>query len=202
MVDNKMNKNAIVFLKWGVNLYTFAAYWFLTNRQIFYNDISPISRWSAIEITNHSIYNIPFDYTFPLLLVAFVILITMSLQACGLICVWAAFDDSIKEELRGVENLFSFYDSLSLDDIDWILSEEKYIVEKLGYFKMSDKQKNSYHFGKIKRRQTSLTDDEIKLLDDKTIFNHPCYDLLFLAKYMDKFQYVPYKHRQSKNLQR
>ena len=63
----------------------------------------------------------------------------MSLQACGLICVRAAFDDSIKEELRGVENLFSFYDSLSLDDIDWILSEEKYIVEKLGYFKMSDK---------------------------------------------------------------
>lgn len=32
MMDNKMNKNAIVFLKWGVNLYTFAAYWFLTNR--------------------------------------------------------------------------------------------------------------------------------------------------------------------------
>ena len=52
---------------------------------------------------------------------------------------------------------------------------------------MSDKQKNSYHFGKIKRRQTSLTDDEIKLLDDKTIFNHPCYDMLFITKYMDKF---------------
>jgi len=40
MMDNKMNKNAIMILKWSVHLYTFAGYWFLTNRQIFYNDVT------------------------------------------------------------------------------------------------------------------------------------------------------------------
>ena len=79
MTDNKMNKNSIVFLKWGVNLFTFSAYWFLTNRQIFYNDVTSISRRSEVEITNHSIYNIPLDYSFPLLVIAFVILTVMCL---------------------------------------------------------------------------------------------------------------------------
>jgi hypothetical protein len=32
MMDNSMNKNAIIILKWAVHLYTLAGYWFLTNR--------------------------------------------------------------------------------------------------------------------------------------------------------------------------
>lgn len=151
MMDNHSNKNAIFFLKWGVHLYTFAGYWFLTNRQIFYNDVHAITWWSQVEITNHSIYNIQFDYTFPLLIVAFGILTIMLLHSCGIIFVKAAFDDTIKEELRSFENLYSFQDSLNVEDIDWIIMEEKQVQDRLGYFRLNDKQLRSFQDGRNKR---------------------------------------------------
>ena len=67
MINDRLNKNAIKTLKWAVHLYTFAGYWFLTNRQIFYDDATPKSRRSDLEITHHTIYHFEFDHTFPLL---------------------------------------------------------------------------------------------------------------------------------------
>jgi hypothetical protein len=70
MFSDYLNRNAIRTLKWAVHLYTFSGYWFLTNRQIFYNEVFATARRSDREITNHSIHNIPMDQTFPLLLLS------------------------------------------------------------------------------------------------------------------------------------
>jgi hypothetical protein len=75
MIIDFLNKNAIRSLKWAVHLYTTFGYWYITNKQIFYNDVTATMRKSDREITNHTIFNIPIDQTFPLFVFALVLLV-------------------------------------------------------------------------------------------------------------------------------
>lgn len=171
MINDRLNKNAIKTLKWAVHLYTFAGYWFLTNRQIFYDDVEPKARRSDTDITNHTIYHIEIDRTFPLLIFSFGLLAYMIFYLVFSF-VWSMIkSDTMNQYLRSVEDLYSFYDSVDQHDLKTLILEEEHMRHRLGYPKISDNSLKQYKLSRLKRRRSSkaLTALENDILNDKTI---------------------------------
>jgi hypothetical protein len=125
MLNDRLNKNAIKTCKWSVHFYTFAGYWFLTNRQIFYDDAVPTARRSDMEITNHSIFHFEIDQTFPLLVLCFLLLGYMIFYNI-FASIWSLIkSDSMNIYLRSVEDLYSYYDSIDQHDLKTLILEEE-----------------------------------------------------------------------------
>jgi hypothetical protein len=59
LYDATLNKTSVQILKWGSFLYVAIAYWMLTNKQMFDNDLSPIAYKDQIEDYHHYIFEIP-----------------------------------------------------------------------------------------------------------------------------------------------
>lgn len=173
MINDRLNKNAIKTLKWAVHFYTFAGYWFLTNRQIFYDDAFPVARRSDPEITNHTAFYVEVDRTFPLLVFSFFLLAYMIFHnVYGFI--WSVIkSDTMNVFLRSVEDLYTYYDSLDPHDLKTIILEEENMRNALGYQKMGNDALREYKNSRNKRRKSSkhLTAIENDILFDKTIFN-------------------------------
>lgn len=197
MLNDRLNKNAIKTLKWAVHFYTFGGYWFLTNRQIFYNDAEPRARRSDMEITNHTIFHVEIDQTFPLLLFSFFLLAYMLFYLISTF-VWSLIkSDTMNIYLRSVEDLYSYYDSVDQHDLKTLILEEDHMREKLGYSKTTDKTLKMYKISRLRRRRSTkgLTELENQILRDKTIFNTFSYDILLDTRYIDQYQYVPVIYR-------
>lgn len=139
MMGDFLNKNALVILKWGVHFYTFFGYWFITNRQIFYNDVTPTMRKSDREITNHTIYNIPYDQTFPLFVFMFVLLAGMMMKSIYSVLKFYLVPRLQIDPFLSIENLYCYYDSLTMTDLKTMVQEEEYRRDKLKYSKLSDR---------------------------------------------------------------
>lgn len=197
MINDRLNKNAIKTCMWAVHLYTFGGYWYLTNRQIFYNDAEPKARRSDMEITNHTIFHIEIDQTFPLLIFSFLLLAYMLFYLVSSF-VWSLIKtDTMNIFLRSVEDLYTYYDSLDQHDLKTLILEEENNRSQLGYAKTSDTSFKSYKLSRLKRRRSSraLNQIENEILNDKTIFNTFSYDLLLDTRYIDLYQYVPVIYR-------
>ena len=169
----------------------------MTNRQIFYDDVTPKARRSDIEITNHSIFTLEIDQTLPLFLLAFMMFLHM---ICYETYSWISScikTDNMNMYLRNYVGLLNYHDSLNYHDLNILKIEEEDNRKRLGYSKM-----NNYSFEKlkkshIKRKATNknLLKKDNKKLEDMTILNEPCYDILMNARYRDLFQYVPVIYR-------
>ena len=61
MLDDELNNRALQMMKWAALLFALNGYWVFSNRQIFSNDITPKTRASAIEITNHTVFKLHDD---------------------------------------------------------------------------------------------------------------------------------------------
>jgi len=174
MLNDRLNKNAIKLMKWSVHFYTVAGYWFLTNRQIFYDEAIPYARRSDIETTGHKLFEFDIDRTFPLLLFSVCLFVYMILYLV-FSSIWGIIkSDTMNIYLRSVENLYSYYDSLSQHDLKTMILEEDNNRGKLGYPKLTDTSLKAYKESRMKRRRSSkhFTKEDINELDDKTIFNH------------------------------
>jgi hypothetical protein len=197
MLNDRLNKNAIKTMKWSVHLYTLAGFWFLTNRQIFYDDVAPKARRSDIELTNHTFGNIEIDRTFPLLIFSILLFLYMVFYNMFSF-VWDLIQsDTMNIYLRSVENLYSYYDSLDHHDLKTIILEEENNRQNLGYSKLTDTSLKEYKMSRLKRRRSTkiMSKEETDILRDKTIFNQFWYDLLMDTRYIDLFQYTPVIYR-------
>lgn len=197
MVNDRLNKNAIKTLKWAVHLYTFSGYWFLTNRQIFYDDVEPKARRSDLDITHHNIFKFEFDHSFPLLIFSIMLLGYMILYHLISFIVSIATHDTMNVYLRSVEGLYSYYDSLDQHDLKTLILEEENMRDQLGYQKVTNSALIEYKKSRLKRLKSirTLSSKENEILHDKTIFNVFSYDLLMDTKYIDMYQYVPFIYR-------
>ena len=195
MID--LIKNAIKTWKWAVILYCIAGYWFLTNRQIFYDDAVPKARRSDTEITNHTISTIEIDQTFPLLIFTFMLLAYMIFYSLYSSVSSLIKTDTMNQYLRSVEDLYNYYDSLDQHDLKNLVLEEDNNRDKLGYSTLNDKALKHFKLSRLKRLKSfkNLTKRENEILDDKTIFNNFTYDLLMDTRYIDMYQYVPVIYR-------
>jgi hypothetical protein len=59
LYDATLNKTSVLILKWGSFLYVAIAYWMLTNKQMFDNNLNPIAYKDQIEDYHHYIFEIP-----------------------------------------------------------------------------------------------------------------------------------------------
>lgn len=180
MINDRLNKNAIKTMKWAVHLYTFTGYWFLTNRQIFYDDVHVKNRRSDNEVTNHTLYNIELDRTFPLLLFFFFLLGYMILYNIFSF-IWSLIrSDTMNIYLRSLEGLYTYYDSLDHHDLKAVILEEEHTRTNLNYIKMNDRALKQFKNSRLKRKHSikKLSKIEAQILLDKTIFNTHNYDLL------------------------
>ncbi|CAI2373992.1 unnamed protein product [Moneuplotes crassus] len=202
MMGDFLNKDALVVMKWAIHLYTFFGYWFITNRQIFYNDVTPTMRRSDREITNHTFYNIPMDQTLPLLIFMFSLFSIMIIKSFYSIFKYYCMPYSFLKRFLSKEGLFTYYDSLSLTDAKTLFEEEKYRREDLGYSKLKNRAFLSLKKSISSRKayERNLTAERRKELIRKTIINVPSYDQLSNLKYQEDYHYIPV-HLRRKNLE-
>lgn len=62
LYDDTLNVVSIHLLKWAAFLYIAIAFWMLTNKQIFGNDLKPIAYQAQIEYYDHHILEVPDTY--------------------------------------------------------------------------------------------------------------------------------------------
>lgn len=148
MLDEKINHNAYTTLKWAVHVYTFTGYWMLSNKQIFGNDVTPINRKDELEITNHSLFNIPYDHAYPLLVCAILILFTQLLQEVFIIIGRLVFVKEAVDDYLSYEELLPFPESLYEHDLDTAIAEEEHVRSRLGYSKLNEKLLSRLHAAK------------------------------------------------------
>ncbi|CAI2372771.1 unnamed protein product [Moneuplotes crassus] len=197
MLNDRLNKNAIKTCKWAVILYCFAGYWFLTNKQIFYDEVTAKSKRSDIVITNHTYGTIEIDQSFPLLMVFFILLAYMIFHSIYSSVSSLIKTDTMNQYLRSVEDLFTYYDSLDQHDLKTLVLEEEHNRSILDYSKLNDNILKKYKLSRSKRLKSfkNLSSMQNEIVDDKTIFNNFTYDLLMDTRYIDLYQYVPVIYR-------
>lgn len=178
-------------------MYCLAGYWFLTNKQVFYDDASAISRRTDMITTNHTLSTIEIDQTFPLLILTFMLLAYMIFYSIYSSIFSLIKTDTMNQYLRSVEDLYSYYDSLDQHDLKTLILEEDNNRDKLGYSKLNESCLKKYKLSRLKRLQSfkNLSKEQNDILDDKTIFNNFTYDLLMDTRYIDLYQYVPVIYR-------
>ena len=57
MYDDTLNKISVHFLKWGAFIYLAIAYWMISNKQMFGNDLTPKDYQDQVDVYNHNIYS-------------------------------------------------------------------------------------------------------------------------------------------------
>ena len=138
MLDDELNNRALQMMKWAALLFALNGYWVFSNRQIFSNDITPKTRASAIEITNHTVFKLHDDNSQLLLwasiamaLIFVLVEVVNALKNC-------LFTKSKKKELMEIEDLPNYYAGLYKKDIDTIVKEEANMRQNLGFKKLAD----------------------------------------------------------------
>lgn len=171
MINDFLNKNALRILKWAVHFYTFFGYWFITNRQIFYDDVTPTMRRSDRGITNHTLYNIPYDQTFPLLIFMFLLLGIMILKSIYSLLIYFLVPRLRIQHLLSFEDLYCYYDSLEISDALTLVKEEEYRRKELKYSRLNDKTLNNLKYSASLREEIeeNLTAEDKNILESKTI---------------------------------
>ena len=193
MLDEKINHNAYTTLKWAVHVYTFTGYWMLSNKQIFGNDVTPVARRDELEVTNHSLLNVPRDHAYPLLVFAILILCAQLVQEVfilvGRLVLRKDVDDYLSEE-----KLLPFPESLYEHDSHAAVEEETDTRERLGYRKLSERLFDRLREGKDQFQK--LSPAEFKELQPKLILNSFSYNKLANRRYAEQFAYTTVVHRE------
>ena len=111
MYDDTLNNLSVQLLKWGAFFYIAIAYWMISNRQMFANDVVPRAYQDEIEEYNHY-FNSPPHYSFQLAVRWVAIFIGLGLFLFDVFYLWLnmCLKSSSKMELQGKENLIGkFY---------------------------------------------------------------------------------------------
>lgn len=133
LYDDTLNVISIHFLKWAAFLYIAVAYWMLTNKQIFGNDLKPIAYQAQIEFYDHYIFEIPdTPQECVVLVVALIILLILVIDLVFRLFspLW---ETSNEEELMEFEDLPEFPKALDDKSLAYWVHEEKQIREKYHY---------------------------------------------------------------------
>jgi hypothetical protein len=135
LYDFTLNKDSVIFLKWGAFLYVSIAYWMLTNKQMFNNVIDPIEYKDQIENYHHHIFEIPDKIQQKILLFyALLLFIFLFFNDIILRFILEFLKSHDEEEYsKDVEEPSPFSQSLKRRDFDLIIEEERERREVFGY---------------------------------------------------------------------
>lgn len=133
LYDDTLNVISIHLLKWAAFLYIAIAYWMLTNKQIFGNNLKPIRYQAQIEFYDHSIFKIP-DTPQECVVLAFALLLLLVLVIDMLYRLFSyLWETTNQEELMEFEYLPVFTKALDEKSLANWVHEEKQIREKYHY---------------------------------------------------------------------
>jgi hypothetical protein len=192
MYDEKLSQNVIAHLKVAPLIMLLSGYWMLSSKQLLSNDnLTPKARTRDVDITGHTVSGLAKSEgwaapSYPLLLTAIFVFI------CIVLGTWlnTLFNKTFKslnceEEIEDVEDLDTYWNSLSKKDRRWTIQEEEYFREK-----MVDEHGRSL-------RMPILLDSQLEALKksetnpDRTMTGCHTYDILANPCYFGDFQYVP-----------
>lgn len=194
LYDDTLNVVSIHLLKWAAFWYIAIAFWMLTNKQIFGNDLKPIAYQAQIEYYDHYIFEIPDTYQ-ECVVLAIALLILAFLLFDLLYRLFSPFyETSNQAELMEFEDLPPFSRALDEKSLDFWVTEEKQIRDKYNYKYLFDD-----FFAKIRERHNSATERKTfrtKHPDHKEYISDATnYDLLYQNQYSHSYAYIPVSRR-------
>jgi hypothetical protein len=131
MFDSELTNTSLWFLQYAGALYLAFGFWMLSNKQIFSNEVHPIKYVGDISFTGHTIGRLNLHQaSIVVLLVALCVIIYLVWLFLKYTVEAMCFSSSVEEELLGVEDLFNFYDSLHLQDLQFLIDEEMVLRQK------------------------------------------------------------------------
>jgi hypothetical protein len=196
LYDDTLNVVSIYFLKWAAFIYIAVAYWMLTNKQIFGNDLQPIAYEAQIQYYNHHILEWPDTPQETVVLIVALIVLLYNLVNLILHLATPLFESTIFEDLMEFEDLEPFSKVLNKRSLTYWVTEEKQIREKYGYKYLFDDfyQQISARFNSAHERKSFRFQAPTK----KFINDATNYDLLYLKDYSHKYAYIPVTKRRGK----
>lgn len=193
LYDDTLNVVSIHFLKWAAFLYIAVAYWMLTNKQLFGNDLKPIAYQAQIEYFDHHIFEWPDTPQESVVLIVALLILLYCLINLVFHLIEPLFESTSDEELMEFEDLESFPKALNQRSLTFWVTEEKQIREKYGYKYLFDDfyQKISMRFNSANERKSFKYQAPPK----RFITDATNYDYLYLKEYAHSYAYIPVTKR-------
>ena len=198
LYDDTLNVVSIHFLKWAAFLYIAVAFWMLTNKQIFGNDLKPIAYQAQIEYYDHYIFEVPDTPQECVVLVVALIILIVCLVDLAYRLLSPCFETTREEDLMEYEDLPPFSKALNMKSLTFWVYEEKQIRQKYGYKYLFDD-----FYNQICNRYNSAT--ERKSLKMNThhknyISDATNYDFLYQSQYAHDYAYIPVAKRRGQTI--
>jgi len=190
LFDNRLNAKALNILQSCPVIMMCLGYWYLGNRQMFFNKFSPIEdAFGEIADPQHYLFDYSEGADHTLILLIFIPIFIFH-----------------RKVIQGVSWLFGKCGLLNLGTLNMIQNETINIDENLGHFSQclsGIDQKRWFADAMYLRNNLhikTLDDEQIKLVQrekrqDRLIMNTPNYNLLANVNYAEKFQYVQVDQR-------